>query len=248
MKMAFSAPTADDEQRRRLFDHLRPCGYEGVQLKPADYAGFLDQPEQFLATYPQLRGLVSGCIAYGKLDDAGQQHLRRSCQFAAAVGADLVIFCHGIPRAGLGRSDLETIACTLEELGAEAEQQGVRLTLHHHFNQPCMHRPDFDVFFEPSRPRPYGLTIDTAHLVKSGIDDIAGIIRDFRHAVCNFHMKDFAHGQFKVLGEGEIDFAPVFQAIRDIGYDGWISADEESGGDVVQGMNKCARFLSQATV
>jgi inosose dehydratase len=58
-------------------------------------------------------------------------------------------------------------------------------------------------------------------------------------------MKDFADGQWKILGEGAIDFGPVFQAIRDIGYDGWVSADEESGGDVVDGMRKCAAYLSR---
>ena len=74
-----------------------------------------------------------------------------------------------------------------------------------------------------------GLTIDTAHLVKSGINDIND-------------------GEFRVLGNGQIDFAPVFAAVREIGYDGWMSADEESGADVIPAMGQCFQFLSEGIV
>jgi inosose dehydratase len=242
MKLAFSAPSTDETQRRRLFDHLKPVGYDGVQLKPGDYKPFLDEPSHFLANYPQLEGMISGCIDYGQLD---RDDIRKVIRFAREVKTNLIIYCHGIQREGLARSDLQKFAAMYEEIGSESKDAGVQWTLHHHFNQPCMRREDFDVFFDPSKRQNYGLTIDTAHLVKSGITDIAAIIRDYRHAIQNFHMKDFSAGQWKVLGEGDIDFAPVFAAIKDIGYNGPISADEESGGDVVDGMRKCATFLKE---
>lgn len=240
MKLAFSAPSPDETQRRRLFDHLKPLGYQGVQLKPGDYKPFLDSPAKFLETYPQLQGMISGCIDYGQLN---RDEIRKVIAFAKAVDADLIIYCHGVPRDGLTRGDLERFAGVYDEIGRESQQAGVRWTLHHHHNQPCMHRDDFALFF--GRPRSYGLTIDTAHLVKSGIPDIAAVIRDYRHAIQNFHLKDFADGQFKVLGEGIVDFAPVFAAIKDIGYTGWVSADEESGGDVLDGMRKCMAVLKK---
>lgn len=89
-----------------------------------------------------------------------------------------------------------------------------------------------------------GLTVDTAHLVKSGVSDIAGLIRDLRDVIDNFHLKDFADGCFRVLGTGDIDFGPVFAAILETGYDGWLSADEESGADVVEAMRQCYRFMT----
>jgi sugar phosphate isomerase/epimerase len=74
-----------------------------------------------------------------------------------------------------------------------------------------MYRRDFDVFFDAVDDRTVTLTVDTAHLVKSGIDDIAGVLRDFREVIDNVHLKDIADGDFKVLGQGHIDFAPVFR-------------------------------------
>jgi len=108
-----------------------------------------------------------------------------------------------------------------------------------------MHLDDFGVFFDAATAGAVGLTVDSAHAVKSGIHDVAGLIRDFRGAIDNFHLKDYADGEWRVLGEGGIDFGPIFDAIRDTGYDGWVSADEESGSDVLPGMRACFAFLSR---
>jgi sugar phosphate isomerase/epimerase len=130
-------------------------------------------------------------------------------------------------------------------LGLEARQYGVHLSLHHHYNQPVMHRTDFDIFFERVRPESLGLTVDTAHLVKSGIHDVAEIIRTFGRLINNFHMKDFSEGNWKVLGQGSIDFDPIFRAIKGIDYQGWISADEESGGTIRESMQACLQFMKK---
>ncbi len=73
--------------------------------------------------------------------------------------------------------------------------------------------------------------------------DISALIRNFQAVIDNIHLKDYADGHFRVLGEGEIDFAPVLEALQEIGYDGWLCADEESGGDLHQGMEASFRFI-----
>lgn len=79
--------------------------------------------------------------------------------------------------------------------------------------------------------------------MKSGIIDAAEIIRSFGHVIDNFHLKDFDQGEWRVLGQGSIEFGDIFEAIREIGYTGWISADEESGGSVIEGMKDCYAFM-----
>ena len=104
---------------------------------------------------------------------------------------------------------------------------------------------EIEVFFEAVELGSVGLTVDTAHLVKSGVDDVAGVIRGFAPVIDNVHLKDYADGEWRVLGTGDIDFVPVFAAIRDIGYDGWLSTDEESGADVLEAMAACRAFMEQ---
>lgn len=246
MRFAFSRPTGGDDEQRVLFQNFHPIGYDGLQLKRGQYAKYLDDPQRFADDWGKAPGLAAGLITGGRLDEDGIASLRKVLRFASAMGSDRVIFCHGRPREGLTADDIRGFAKRLSELGAEARSLGTKLSLHHHFNQPVMHRADFDAFFDAVEDGAVGLTVDTAHLVKSGVDDIAGVVRDFAGAIDNFHLKDFADGRWRVLGEGEIDFAPVFTAIRDIGYDGWVSIDEESGGDIVGTMKTCYQFMTKA--
>lgn len=247
MKLAFSKPTATDAEQRFLFTRFRSFGYEGLQLKHGQYSEYIDQPSRFIEQWGgDEKAIASGLITGGSLDDDGIGSLRRLFKFAQSVGSERIVFCHAQPRQGLANDDIKGFAKILSDLGKEASQQyGVTLSLHHHYNQPVMYRQDFAVFFDAIDDQAVRLTVDTAHLVKSGITDIAGILHDYRHVVDNIHMKDIARGSFEVLGQGTIDFAPVFDALHAIGYNGWLCADEESGSDLLGAMETCSRFMQQ---
>jgi sugar phosphate isomerase/epimerase len=241
MKLAFSQATDDVAT---LIGGFRQAGYDGLQLKPGQYAPYLDRPEQFLEAHGAAAGAAAGLIAYGPLSDEYVAHLRKVMAFGKAVGSELVVFCHNARREGLTADDIRGFARTLSPLGAEARDLGLKLSLHNHRGQPVMHAEDFEVFFDAVAGGAVGLTLDTAHAALSGIEDIAALIRRMRGVIDNFHMKDLSGESFQVLGRGRIDFAPIFDAVREIGYDGWISADEESGADPVEAMRQCHRFLA----
>lgn len=244
MKLAFSQPTQSLEEQEVLFTHYRSFGYGGLQLKYDQYGAYLAQPERFLERWGADRSCVApGLIAGGLLDEAGIASLRGLFRFARAVGTERVIFCHSQPRRDVTHEALKRYAALLSRLGKEALDQGVSLSLHHHYGQPVMYRQDFEVFFDAVDAGSVKLTIDTAHLVKSGIDNIAGIIRDYRSVLDNIHLKDIANGEFTLLGQGTIDFTPVFVELRTINYAQWVCADEESGNECLAAMEACARFI-----
>ena len=242
MKLGFSKPTPDDAQRSLLFSHFQDTGYDGLQLKPGQYDSYLDQPTLFSDQYEHYTGVASGLIMAAALDESGQDRVRTVLHFAGTVGAERVIFCHDEPRANKTPADIANFAEILSDLASEAVSLGTSLSLHHHYKQPVMHRSDFDTFFDTARG-PVGLTVDTAHLVKSGVNDIAELIRSFREVIDNFHLKDYSNGEWQILGHGDIDFEPVFAAIHDIRYDGWLSADEESGSELLAAMRECRQFM-----
>lgn len=246
MKFAFSAPDRGTDERSALLGGFRAAGFDGLQLKRKQYENDLDDPDRFLARWDEKPGVASGLITAGDLGDEAIADLRRVIGFAAAVGSERIVYCHGVPRTSVSDNEMRRFGRLFSELGAEALGQEVRLSLHHHYNQPVMHRPDFDVFFGEVADGRVGLTIDTAHLVKSGITDVAGIITDFASVIDNVHVKDIADGAFVPLGDGEIDFEPVFAAIEAIGFDGWLCADEESGAVIVDAMAASHRFLTRA--
>jgi len=245
IKYAFSRPTADAAETAQLFEGYRAAGYDGLQLKWGQYEPYLNDPAAFVEQYGGLPGAASALIAGGALPDGdSRERLRRLYAFAAQIGAERIVYCHGVRRDGLTDREIAAFAPVFEEMGKEAQQHGLRLSLHHHHGQPVMHRRDFDLFYGAIRnPELVGLTLDTAHLVKSGIDDVAEVIASFAPFIDNFHMKDFAAGEFEILGRGVIAFDPIFAAIRQIGYSGWMSADEESGGGVEEGLTACIAYM-----
>lgn len=245
MRIAFSKSTQTEEEARALLAGFRRAGYEGLQLKPNQYRDYIGEPERFLRDCGGMPGAASGLITMSDLTDASVESLRKVFDFASAVGTDLAVLVHWTPRGGLTDDDIRAYARDLSALGREALAKGVKLSLHHHYDNPVMRRPDFDTFFGAADAGAVGLTVDTAHLVKSGVHDVAELIRSFRGVIDNFHLKDFADGQFKVLGSGGIDFEPIFAAIKGIGYDGWVSADEESGSELEGAMSQCLRFMKQ---
>ncbi len=241
MKIAFSKPTPDAGDQRKLFEGFRAAGYEGLQLKGGQYADHLDDPPGFTGTWGEDRALTSGLITMGTLDDGGIAKLRRIIGFGAATGAERIVFCHDHPHDGVTASDLRDFARTLSELGHDAAGQGLVLSLHHHYQQPVMHRDDFDVFF--SAARHVGLTVDTAHLARSGITDIPGLIRYFGAFIDNVHAKDYADGEFRILGRGTLDFDGIVTALRDIDYGGWLCVDEESPASLAEGLRASREYL-----
>src|SRR5438552_2105950 len=99
MRRAFSRPTVDDGEQRRLFTSYRDAGFEGLQLKAGQYQRYLSEPERFRQEWGDDPGLVSGLITGGALNEAGVASLRRVIAFAPAVGSERVIFCHGVSRS-----------------------------------------------------------------------------------------------------------------------------------------------------
>lgn len=243
MRIAFSKPTAGLEEQRLLFDRYRAAGYDGLQLKGGQYNAYLDNPRAFREEWAADPPSTSALIAGGTLDPAGLTHLRSVISFAEAVGSERIVFCHGVSRSRLSDADIAGFARTLSDVGREAADQGVALSLHHHYDQPVMHRNDFDVFFDAADPDAVHLTIDTAHLVKSGVADVAGVVRDFAAVIDNLHLKDFADGEWRMLGQGAIDFDKLFATLQGIGYDGWLCVDEETDAELGEAMDTSMTYL-----
>lgn len=248
-KLAFSKPTQDEAEKQTLFSRFRSFGYAGLQLKYSQYSAYIDQPERFVDEWkPDATDIASGLIAGGTLDSAGIAELRKLFRFAQGVGSERIIFCHSQPRESLTQTDIQGYAKLLSELGKEAQQHGTALSLHHHYNQPVMYRQDFATFFEAVDDQAVRLTVDTAHLIKSGINDIAGVLREYRQVIDNVHVKDIADGEFKVLGQGQIDFTPVFATLQRMEYSGWLCADEESGSNLFTALEICTQFLADNVI
>ncbi|WP_241999267.1 sugar phosphate isomerase/epimerase [Kribbella sp. VKM Ac-2569] len=247
--IAFSKPTRGAEQQRLLFDRYPEYGFAGLQLKGGQYGDYLDDPvagaDRFRHDWGSEPGHVSSLITMNPLDVAGRQRLRTLSAFAGAVGAQRVVICHDVPREGLDDSDLIRFAGELSDHAEEAAEHGVALSLHHHTGEPVMHRRDFDVFFGAVRENTLRLTVDTGHLLRSGVTDVPALLTDFASVIDNIHLKDYADDEFRLLGQGSVDLISVLDAITALGPDVTLCVDEESRAEVLEGLQVSRDYLTK---
>jgi sugar phosphate isomerase/epimerase len=242
LRRAFSKPVSEAEFPAYV-SGFRAEGYQGLQLKGAQYARYLDAPKRALDELGTDAGIYSGLIAGDSLDPDGLARVDRTIDFAAAVGAERIIFCHGHPHEGVDRELRRSFARTLTEVAAGARDRGVAFSLHHHTGQPVMVLSDFDEFFDGMEPGVLGLTVDTAHLARSGVEDLPGFIDRFGPFVDNLHLKDYADDDWRIAGQGDLDLVGVLDALDRAGYDGWLCIDEESSASLADGLRASREWL-----
>ena len=79
-----------------------------------------------------------------------------------------------------------------------------------------------------------GCCMDLGHSVRMG-DDIVKDMIEYRDWIYDIHIKDESEaslkGQTWEMGRGVMDFRPIIETLRLIGYDGVISLEFEKNGD-----------------
>jgi len=73
----------------------------------------------------------------------------------------------------------------------------------------------------------FGLTLDLGHVFMTEDMSVGDCIRQYRHDIYNIHIEDMKKEVHEHLffGEGDIEFADIFQALNDIGYTGPVNVE-----------------------
>jgi sugar phosphate isomerase/epimerase len=145
------------------------------------------------------------------------------------------------PAGGPSDDQLKRLADTLNTIGRQTIEMGIRLAPHPHIWGPMERERDIRRVMELTDPKYVWLTADTGHLVLGGCDPIQ-IMGDYFPRIAEVHLKDTyakyrgntstpTQEQHKVasvyhnLGGGGVDFPAVFKLLRDRHYKGWAIFD-----------------------
>lgn len=130
------------------------------------------------------------------------------------------------------------------------EETGLRTVLHHHVGTWIETPEETERILAMTDPEIVGLCFDTGHWRFAGGDPVTGI-KHHADRIWHVHFKDchpevaaqsrvhkwdgptsVGQGVFCELGQGEVDFPAVRDALHAIGYDGWIVVEQ----DILPGM------------
>ena len=132
----------------------------------------------------------------------------------------------------------------LTRIGEHLGEHGIRLAYHHHMGTVVETPEEIERLME-STGEAVCLLLDTGHLTYAGGDALETAKR-YGSRIAHVHCKDVRSdrfeaakardssfldavldGVFTVPGDGSIDYAPVFDALKDADYDGWLVVEAE---------------------
>ncbi|WP_415853391.1 sugar phosphate isomerase/epimerase family protein [Sinomonas sp. G460-2] len=220
----------------RAVKDIASAGYEGVEMFDGNLAEYADRPEELRGLLEEagvsLVSVYTGAnFIYADILPDELHRIRRAAELAAIFGAERLVVGGGARRAaGTTDEDYRRLGEALDRVTDIAEGFGLSASYHPHLTT-IVEGPD-----ELERLMPLtriGFCPDTAHLAAGGADP-AAMIRKYPERLRHVHLKDFRKDPFAFLplGQGELDFADIIEALKDSGYDSWLMVElDEYDGD-----------------
>lgn len=186
-------------------------------------------------------------------DSAAREHrlsfLRGAVHVASELSAPIVSIWSGAKPAGVGDEQAwNTLASTCAEVCDLAQKHGIEIGFE---PEPGMFIETLDQYktlvthFKNGPPR---LTLDLGHVHCLDDGNPADRIREFSGELRNIHIEDMRRGvhEHLMFGEGEMDFLPIFAALREVNYEGGVYVElSRHGHDAVNAAKKAFDFLSK---
>ena len=133
----------------------------------------------------------------------------------------------------------------LNRLGETANRYGIALTLHHHMGTVVQTEAEIDRMMANTDPTLFSLLYDSGHLAYCG-EDYMSVLKKYATRIKHVHLKDVRPdviakvkenhlsflegvrmGTFTVPGDGVIDFGPIFDVLKEVGYEGYVLVEAE---------------------
>ena len=196
-------------------------GYEGVLLFDTSLAPWLDRPTEFKALLDQYSLDMIGAILRPSLDFKGTERL---ASFLAAVNADII----NISGPDGTQAEWDLVIPALQRHADIAHQFGIRASYQHHTGWIAETMEQYEQLLAATNRETFGVMTDCGHATK---DFVGHTSQEFilRHPELDYiEFKDFTiESDLRTEGgRGIADWPAIADAIRSIGYKGWIVIEQ----------------------
>jgi hexulose-6-phosphate isomerase len=232
------------------FELLKEAGFAGVELISPNN---LDRDEVLRAR--DKTGLVIHGVSGGRhwkdtlsdpdpaVVERGLAAIRQELEDCKAYGGTTVLLVPAVVNKDVSYRDAYTRSqANIRKVLPDAERAGIKIAIEEVWNKFLLSPPEFARYIDEFNSPWIGAYFDVGNVVEYGYPQ--EWIRELGKRILKVHIKEYAKPKrfSYALGDGEIDWPAVRQALRDIGYEGWISAEVPRKGleemkDVVRRMD-----------
>ncbi|WP_300266220.1 sugar phosphate isomerase/epimerase [Microbacterium sp.] len=180
-------------------------------------------------------------------------------RIASTLGIEHLPVTVGMQRSSDELRWSRQLGALLTEAGRRTLEHGVRLAVHPHILCPLETRDEIDAFYEAADPAAVGMCLDTGHVLAGGSDPVE-LARDYAELITYVHAKDVdkeaadraaaandekaRYLTFRDAGDGDVDFAGVFEMLETAGFNGPILAENDLALDPEAAMRRSYAQLS----
>ncbi|WP_413250237.1 sugar phosphate isomerase/epimerase family protein [Sinomonas flava] len=234
----------------RAVADIAAAGYAGVEMFDGNLADYAEKPEELRGILDragvELVSVYTGAnFIYADILPDELHRIRRAAELAAQFGAERLVVGGGARRAaGTTQEDYRRLGEALDRVTDIAEEFGLSASYHPHLTTIVESPDELEKLMGLTR---IGFCPDTAHLAAGGADP-AAVIRKYPERIRHVHLKDLRRDPFAFLplGQGELDFPDIVQAIKESGYDSWLMVElDEYDGDPRAAAEASRRYLQE---
>ncbi|NLO06618.1 MAG: sugar phosphate isomerase/epimerase [candidate division WS1 bacterium] len=152
--------------------------------------------------------------------------VEQSLQVAAWTGTDVVLVVPGVVDPDTQyRAALELAAKSIRELLPAAQEYGVTMALENVWNKFLLSPVETRDFIDQFGSDKVAAYFDVGNIMLYGFP--VHWIEILGERIVRVHVKDFnvTTRQFVALLTGDVDYPRVINALRGVGYDGWLTAE-----------------------
>ena len=239
-----------------VFAATAEAGYASIEVSAWMLEPYFDRPQALLAELDKHRLAMPVTTLVGILTEPKQaeetiRETEKLMAFMRSVNCPQLVFAGGnfledidIPRDVQFKTMCETYN-RIAHIGAEL---GILVGCHPHSHHGTIvdSPEDYDRLMELTDPAAFHFGPDTAHMQRSGLD-VPASFRKYFPRITHVHFKDCdADGNYVMMGEGVCDFPAILRLLEELGYEGWVMAEEESeaaGKDPAGAVKKNRQYL-----
>ncbi|WED42855.1 myo-inosose-2 dehydratase [Legionella cardiaca] len=210
---------------------------KGLQMSSAWFSTFFTESEQYDATLSRFLTHLSFMRA------AGAKFINVcECGHAIQQTGHAIL---GMKKPQFNSQQWQQLIQGLHTLGRIAHDFGVHVVYHYHAGTGVFTEEEIDFLMQNTSPQLLGLLLDTGHAAFAGIN-VMDLINKYKRRIRYVHLKDIRltvldsvrmqnsnfmdavrEGVFTVPGDGDLNFIPLIQALKEVNYQGWMIVEAE---------------------